>query len=383
MPPALTDLARAALVGALGALGARLLHMPAPDITGPALLAVIAGARGFTVRVPEGFRNATFLIVGVGIGGSVTPAALAEAARWPVSLLMLAAALLAIQLSGAVALTRWRGFDRATAVLAACPGHMSFSIGLGADGRADVGRVTVAHTTRVLLLTLGAPILTVGAFGADSAQGAAGPPPSADPATFLALAAASLALGLWLRARGAPAALLLGGLIATGFANASGLAEGGAPQPLLTVAFVTMGVFVGSRFGGLSASALARDAATGAALTALACLVAGAAALATAALTGLSALAAVRGLCAGRAGGDGGDRADAGPRPRLRRGASHRAPAVSGRGDASAPAPGAPWRRLGVSGPPLSPASACSLRRARSGDSGDGADRLRACGATA
>ncbi len=277
-----------AAIGALGVGAAWALRFPAPDLTGPALLAVVAALRGVPLLVPERVRDASFLIIGVGMGGGVTPAVVDQALRWPLSLALLAATLVVIQLAGARMLRRRFGYDAETATLAACPGHMSFVIGMSAEGAADIRKVTLAHSARVLLLTLGAPFLAVALWDVSPETG---PAPGTDVAfaTFAATAGAALALGLWMRARGAPAALLLGGLIVSGLGNATGAIEGGAPAALLTPAFVVMGVFIGSRFGGLRVTALARELAAGGALTALACLAAGAAAALGAALFGLPA----------------------------------------------------------------------------------------------
>jgi membrane AbrB-like protein len=277
-----------AAVGALGATAANALHFPAPFLTGPALAAVAASLLGAPIHVPETLRNASFLVIGVGMGGGVTPAVIQTAAHWPLSLVLLAATLVAIQLWGARLLRRRFGYDAETATLAACPGHMSFVIGLSAEGGADIRKVTLAHSVRVLLLTLGTPFLAVALWGVEVETG---PAPGTDVAlpVFAVTAAAALALGLWMKARGAPAALLLGGLIVSGGGNASGLIAGGAPEALLTPAFVVMGVFVGSRFGGVRITALARELAAGAALTLLACVAAGAAAFIGGAAFGLPA----------------------------------------------------------------------------------------------
>jgi membrane AbrB-like protein len=278
--------AAGAALGALGATAAATLGFPAPALTGPALLTLAASLRGVPVHVPEALRNAAFLVIGVGMGGGVTPEVVDHALRWPLSLAILAAALVFIQIAGARLLRRRFGYGAETATLAACPGHMSFVIGLSAEGDADLRKVTLAHSARVLLLTLGAPFLAVALWDVAPQTG---PAPGTDVAlsVFLPTLAAALALGLWMKRRGAPAALLLGGLIVSGLGNASGLIAGGAPQALLAPAFVTMGVFVGSRFGGVRITALARELSAGLALTLLACLAAGAAAALAGAALGL------------------------------------------------------------------------------------------------
>ncbi|SIO53311.1 hypothetical protein SAMN05444722_3197 [Rhodovulum sp. ES.010] len=247
MVPAIFTLA----AGAAGALLATRLGVPAPFLTGPALTVTLLALAGGRVGLPPWLRDACFVTIGVNMGAGVTPEAMATATRWPVSLLLLAAALAAILGLGARLLRRRFGFDPMSALLAATPGHLSFVLSLSTDVRADLPRVTLIQTLRVLALTLLvpflAPLLVEGTLPTT--------PPGPDPMALAALGplvAGAVLLGLGFRKLGIPAALLLGGMAVSASGHASGLVEGAVPAWLSTPAFVTMGMLIGTRFSGVT-----------------------------------------------------------------------------------------------------------------------------------
>lgn len=277
MIPALRILA----IGALGAAIAYALHIPAPFLTGPALcvsLAALAGVRG---AVPDRLRDACFLLIGTGMGSGVTPEALATAAQWPLSLVVLGLAVMTIFLGGA-ALLRWLfGFDPMTAILTATPGHLSFVISLSSEQKADIPRVTMIQTIRVLSLTLIVPFLApllsdhpLPAFVPTQHQ-----MPLPDLAVILIL---SLGVGVIFKRLRVPAALLLGAMAVSSVAHGASLTEGVIPRWLSVPGFVVMGTLIGTRFTGVTPGMVGQALGAALVLTGFAALVAVVAALAVA-----------------------------------------------------------------------------------------------------
>lgn len=266
-------------LAAIAGAGAQALGVPAPFLTGPALAVTLAALAGLPVAIPVRLRDLSFLSVGISMGSGVTPDFLERVAGWPAGLAALGLALAAILGLGVAMLRRGFGFAPLPALLAACPGHMSFILGLSAELRADVARVSTVQTTRLLILTL----LVPAAVTALPEPAPAAPLPDMPPAVLIAVLALSAGLGAALLRLKLPAALLVAGLVVSASGHGTGLAEGGVPGWLLLPAFAVMGALIGTRFSGVTAGTLASGAAAGLAVT----LMAGAVSVGAALLAGL------------------------------------------------------------------------------------------------
>jgi len=268
----LTEALPTLLVGTLGAAIFWIVGFPAAVLTGPAVAVSVASLVGLRAYVPVRLRDAVFLVLGVSIGSTVTPDVIATALAWPVSFFVLTVTLLLVLVIVRAMLVRGFGYDRTTAILAATPGHLSYAIGLSSDLKADVPRVALVQSIRVLLLTLLVPVL-IALWGT---EGTAYLP---DQGVISAGAAAivfalALPLGLILMRLRVPAPLLLGGMAASAIGHGSNLTPGALPPWATTIAFVVMGCLIGTRFRGLDRRGLLGAFVAGVAATLVACAVA-------------------------------------------------------------------------------------------------------------
>ncbi|MBL3575900.1 AbrB family transcriptional regulator [Rhodovulum sulfidophilum] len=287
--PALLTLA----IGAAGAALAAFLHMPAPFIIGPALSVTIAALAGLRAVLPRGFRDTCFVVMGVNLGASVTPEAIDTAIRWPLSLVVLTISVLTIIGLGARLLRRLFGFDPMSALLTATPGHLSFVLSLSTDLRADLPRVTMIQTVRVLALILLVPFLAPLLGHGDLP---ALPPQTAPAMSLLVLVpllALAGALGLLLDRLRVPAGLLLGGMGLSALGHATGTVSGAVPAWLSVPAFIAMGTLIGTRFSGVTPRMLLQSLGAASLLTGFAALVSLVAAALVAKLLGLPMLSAL------------------------------------------------------------------------------------------
>lgn len=247
-----TFLLTAALASA-GAIAAYLLGLPAPFLIGPASAVSIAGLAGLRLSIPTSVRNACFVAVGLSMGAGLTPEVFVAARTWPLSFLLVPVTIVILLYSATWILQRFFGYDRTTALLAASPGHLSFVLSLAADTRSDLLAVGVIQSVRVLALTLTVPLIVevLGLVGT-------APHPAATMAIWpLAISfAAALGLGWVLMRLRVPAALLMGGMIASGSAHLSGMVEVNLPAWILIPTYVLLGGMIGSRFSGVSLRAL-------------------------------------------------------------------------------------------------------------------------------
>ncbi|QRF65632.1 AbrB family transcriptional regulator [Ponticoccus alexandrii] len=245
------DLKGAALALGVGLVGAGLFWLigfPSAPLTGAATAVSIAGLSGLRVALPNWLRDTAFILLGIGIGSSVTPEMLASAARWPATIAILAAALLVGMAISQRGLTRWMGFQRRDAVLAAAPGHLSYVLSLSLEGKGATPRIAIVQSIRVLFLTLVVPIFVTVAFGASGVSFA--PAAHMSIASAILLVAGTFTLGLVFKRIHMPAAFLLAGMGFSAAGHALGLTPGQMPATVTFAAFLVMGVLIGSRFSG-------------------------------------------------------------------------------------------------------------------------------------
>ncbi len=301
----LRQTAAALCVGGLGGGLFAILGIPAPFLAGPAVAATLAILAGARLEIPVPLRNAGFLILGIGIGTSVTPEVLRAAATWPWSFAVMAVALMATLAACNALLEAGFGFDRVSALLAATPGHLSYALGLSVHLHADLDRIAIVQSIRVLVLTVLVPALvTLWGVEGDAPVAVA---PLMGPMAVLVVGMVSVAVARVLSRAGLPAAWLLGAMLVSGLAHGAELAPGRLPDGLILGAFIVMGTLIGTRFRGQTPADLRRNLGAGLAATLIACGAAALGALAVAELLGLSPVLLADRLRAGRGGGDGGD----------------------------------------------------------------------------
>lgn len=264
----------AALIGLtlLGAFGGMAIGMPVPLLTGPAIVTTIACLAGLPLQFPIFARNAIFLLAGIAIGATVSPASMAALARWPLAFALLAVAIVAMVLLGQQLMRRLMGVDDRSALLAAAPGHLSYVIALGEDLGLETSRIAVVQSIRLLALTLLVPFL-VALSGMETGVGLA--PSGADSAemsllqTALAviLAVAIVPIVKW---TGAPAPMLLAGMAVGATLRLTGWAPGGLSHYIAYPVLAAIGALIGTRFAGTSLAELRQSAVAGLAGTTLA-----------------------------------------------------------------------------------------------------------------
>lgn len=245
-----------AIIGGLGACIGLLIGLPAPFLCGPALAVTIAGLLGLRLSVPRVICNATFVVVGISMGTTITPDVFRAAGTWPFSFLaVLVTVVLLLYLAYAILRFAF-GYDHTTAMLGASPGHLSYIISLTAGTKSDLATVSVIQSVRVLALTLAVPLI-VDYLGLVSPEPMILPEPMPMVALVLTVAA-SLGLGMvFLRWR-FPAALLLGGVAVSLSTHITGVTSGGVPLWLSIPTYVVLGCLIGTRFSRASLAQMQR-----------------------------------------------------------------------------------------------------------------------------
>jgi len=235
------------LIGTLGGWAAFLLGLPVAWLLGATVAVAAASLAGAAIHIPNTLRDATFFVLGIQAGSGVTPEVVQQLAIWPISF-----AIQMIGVAGVVVLTnlflrRVFGWDRETALFASLPGAMSFVLAAASETRADMTRIIVVQSTRLLLL-IGAltPLLGWLEGGEPVASGLRGGIVG-EPWQYAALIGSSLALA-WAGVRSrVPGGLILGALLASALMHGTEIAPVAIPAWIATPALVVLGCTIGGR----------------------------------------------------------------------------------------------------------------------------------------
>ncbi|MBR9843780.1 MAG: AbrB family transcriptional regulator [Rhodobacteraceae bacterium] len=245
---------------ALGAIGAgigQVIGLPLYPITGPALFISALSLAGLPLGLAIPFRNLAFLVVGVGIGAGMNAEARAAMLHWPFAFAALAGLLLLILVVNRWLLETLFGFERRAALLAASPGHLSFVVAMSSAIDADVARISVIQTVRVLILSVLVPF-ALGALGADVG---APMPQAAQVMGWGAMAVLMLlgaGLGPVLKRVKVPAHFLIAGLLVSASSHFFDLTPGAIHPGIALAGFTAIGTLIGTRFRGITLADLRR-----------------------------------------------------------------------------------------------------------------------------
>ena len=247
--------ATALAAGGVGALAFYLLHMPLPFMLGSLCGALIAAnLPGLYMLRPTALANPVRAILGVAIGAAFTPALLQQLPLYLVSLLLLLPFLVVVVWAGLLYFQRIVGFERRTAFFCSLPGGLLEMTLICESYGADMRRVALIHTTRVLLIIYSIPF----AIHLWTDVDLSGRTRMAAPVTQLALdqaaiLAAAAVLGWWaMRRLRLPGAAIVGPMICSALVYTSGWVSMRVPDELINVAQLILGAGIGTAFVGVS-----------------------------------------------------------------------------------------------------------------------------------
>jgi membrane AbrB-like protein len=249
------DLLRLTKALAIGTVGGALffvLNMPLAWMMGAMVLTTIAALSGVALHVPGRLRSVMVAILGVLLGSTFTPEAMAKVAEWPITLASLALYLVVVTGLLYVYFRRVMGFDPATAYFSATPGGLNEMVIVGRAMGGDDRGIALVHGARVLLVVLTLPFWFRYAYGVSSSGGGAGAGTLADVGwldggVLIACAVVGPLVGKLLRL---PAYRLVGPMLASAGVHLAGVTASAPPMELVAMAQVVVGSAVGARFVG-------------------------------------------------------------------------------------------------------------------------------------
>lgn len=242
-------LAESAGTVAVAVAGGSLFHalgMPVAWMSGPMIVTAALAMLDLPARMPPLLRDFGLLVAGVSLGSTVTPEAIAMIARYPLSVVGLAASVVATVVAAKTVLERMFGWDRPTAFLAAVPGALSMVMALAADSSGDVRKIAVVQAVRLFALVTLMPL----AITATMTPQAHPAQPIVSAPGMLLMFVATLAVSSIMGKMRFANPLFVAGMLTGTLLHVSGLVPGELPPVMGITGMVLIGVFSGLRFRG-------------------------------------------------------------------------------------------------------------------------------------
>ncbi len=255
---ALETIAIAGLGGALlGVAG-----LPAGWLAGAFLSVMIFAVAGRPLCIPPWAARIVFVLLGIVLGGAVTPETITQMGKWPLSLVLLTLAMTVITLAVAGYLKWVHDWDDLSALFASAPGALSQALAMAAQTGADVRSVAMVQAMRILAFVVVLPLLMGSAHVGDapSTLQAARVPTGSPLELAMLILVCVLAAALAQRVR-MPGGLIVGAMTASGFLHGSGLVTTNVPSAIAIACFVALGAVIGARFVGIDVRMLGKLAA--------------------------------------------------------------------------------------------------------------------------
>ena len=252
------------ILGTLGGLAARSLHLPLGLLLGSICAVGLAAMQnlrvgGIGIEFPQPLRNLFVPVIGVSIGAAFTPDVLAQMPGWWVSLLALLVYIPVAHAAGYV-IYRRGGLPKAEAFFGAVPGGLIECVLLGEEAGADARTLILLQFLRLILTIIAVPVIFL--FLTGHSVGSAAGAQMGSAATVLTL----LEIGVLLLAGGVgylvgralhfPAAIMTGPVLASAVVHLMGWSVAVPPGWAVGVTQVVLGSALGARFVGMERRAL-------------------------------------------------------------------------------------------------------------------------------
>jgi hypothetical protein len=244
----LLNLCETLLVGTVGGAILTLAGMPAGWLCGAMIAVALAALARRPMTIPTPLARVVFVLIGISLGGAVTPETIRGVASWPLSVVLLCAGMTCAMFGSTFYLRRMHGWDTLSALFGSAPGALSQVMAYATQYHSDLRGIAIVQSIRVVILTALLPLALV-LFGlvpaAPAAQGFAIADSPLEIVLLVAISTASAILAHFVRF---PGGLIFGAMLASAVLHGSGLIHAAMPWWIVSAVMVGLGAITGSRF---------------------------------------------------------------------------------------------------------------------------------------
>ncbi|WP_428035475.1 AbrB family transcriptional regulator [Amphritea sp.] len=238
---------RTIALGALGGLIARWLGLPSAWLIGALLAVVLAGVSHIQVAMPAATSSVITLFLGISVALNIESGLVDQLLHWAGSIVLMCLMLASLLWVLYRYYLSQRGWRRDEALFCSVPGNLAIMLSMAAEMNANVRRISLIHSVRLLFLVFCIPLFLPVAERSVSVQGLHIDHPER---MFITIALAAV-IGWCLKRVKLPAAMLVGGILATLLLKHSLGWDWRFPDMILVALLVFLGCAIGSRFNNI------------------------------------------------------------------------------------------------------------------------------------
>lgn len=236
------------LIGTVGGAVLTFAGIPAGWLSGAMIAVAIAALGGRPMGIPAPLARVVFVLIGISLGGAVTPETLKGVATWPFSVVLLCLGMTCAMFGSALYLKRVHGWDMLSGLFGSAPGALSQVMAYATQYQSDLRGIAIVQTIRVVILTALLPVV-LALFGLIPAAPAARSFAIADsPLELTLLVGTSTAAAILAHFVRFPGGLIFGAMLASAVLHGSGLIHAAMPWWIVSAVMVALGSLTGSRF---------------------------------------------------------------------------------------------------------------------------------------
>lgn len=244
----LRQLGETLLIGTIGGAFLNYAGVPAGFLSGAMIFVAIAALAGRPMHVPAPLARVVFVLIGISLGGAVTPETLKGISTWPLSVVLLCIGVTCSTFGSACYLRKVHRWDMLSALFGSSPGALSQVIAHATQYHSDLRGIAVVQTIRVVILTACIPA-ALALFGLiPPAPGARSFAVSNSIPEILVLVAASSLAAIVAHALRFPGGLIFGAMLASAVLHGSGVIHAAMPWWIVSAVMVVLGSLTGARF---------------------------------------------------------------------------------------------------------------------------------------
>lgn len=232
-----------------GGLALGLTGVPGGYLSGAILVVATAALAGRPMLVPLPAMRTIFVLLGISLGSVMTPEMLRGLGKYPLSIVVLLAAMSCVGVACAAYLQIVHKWDRVSAYLASAPGGMSQVLAVAAEVGADLRAVAIVQSMRVVIVAIGLPSgLSLLGLASHVSRPTGSPLTLASLDEFGILAVAAVVGAIIFHRLRFPGGLLFGAMFASGALHGTDLVHFVLPWWATNTAAIALGGVIGARF---------------------------------------------------------------------------------------------------------------------------------------